>query len=124
MSHDQETPEKPPQFDFSAYPPDTFFHERRDRPDRRAPAPAPATANRRRKERRRKVDPTTFEKQYKADEIEFMNAIQAFKTRSGKGFPSYSEVLAVARSLGYRQEPEDDPSESDVDSGELVPSSC
>ena len=53
-----------------------------------------------------------------------MNAIQAFKNRSGKSFPNYSEVLAVARSLGYRLEPEDHPSASDVDSGELVPSSC
>ena len=31
-----------------------------------------------------------------------MNAMQRFKVQSGKTFPSHGEVLAVARSLGYR----------------------
>ncbi len=38
------------------------------------------------KERRRRIDPTTFEKQYTDDEIEFMNAMQHFKMQSGRAF--------------------------------------
>lgn len=42
------------------------------------------------------------------DELEFMNAVDAFKRRTGKAFPLWSEVLVVVRSLGYRKvaEPE------------------
>ena len=56
-----------------------------------------------RKERRRRVDPTTFEKQYTPDEVEFMSAMQAFKSRTGKAFPTHGEVLAIAHALGYRR---------------------
>lgn len=55
------------------------------------------------KERRKRVDPTTFEKQYTDDEIEFMNAMQHFKMQSGRSFPTYGEVLKVANELGYRK---------------------
>jgi hypothetical protein len=58
---------------------------------------------RRKKERRRRIDPTTFEKQYTKDEMEFMNAMQRFKVQSGKSFPSFEEVLKVAFDLGYRK---------------------
>lgn len=92
-------------FDFDAYPPDTLFHERR------GPAggslPDPARASRPRRERRRRVDPTTFEKQYSTDELEFMNAMQRFKVQSGKPFPSHGEVLRVARRLGYAKSGDD-----------------
>jgi hypothetical protein len=92
------------EFDFSAYPPDTFFHERRDTNDRRRGSSPTASPDRRKsKDRRRRVDPTTFDKQYSCDEIEFMNAVQSFKLRSGKSFPSFSEVLAIAEQLGYRK---------------------
>ena len=56
-----------------------------------------------RKERRRRIDPTTFEKQYTEDELEFMNAMQRFKVQSCKSFPSHGDVLRVALSLGYRK---------------------
>jgi hypothetical protein len=36
-----------------------------------------------------------------ADELEFANAIQAFKRRTGKAFPLWTEELAIARELGY-----------------------
>lgn len=39
--------------------------------------------------------------------MEFMNAIQTFKIRSGKMFPSHGDILKVALQLGYRQ-PVDD----------------
>ncbi|MEW4567666.1 hypothetical protein AB1L88_07325 [Tautonia sp. JC769] len=32
-----------------------------------------------------------------------MNAMQQFKVRSGKTFPSFGDVLGVARSLGYEK---------------------
>lgn len=109
-------------FDFSAYPANTVFHERREGRDRRGPfaarsrpdAPAeprpPKVGERReKKERRKRIDPTTFEKQYTDDEMEFMNAMQRFKERTGKSFPSYAEVIKVAVGLGYRKAVDDAP---------------
>jgi len=97
-----------PPFDFSSYPPDSCFHDRRSGRDRRDdhPSPRPTAERRARKERRRRIDPTTFEKQYTDDELEFMNAMQRFKVQSGKAFPSYADVLDVALTLGYRRAPE------------------
>ncbi len=56
---------------------------------------------RRRKERRRQIDPTTCERDYNADEIDFMQAFDAYKRSSGRMFPTCSEILEVVRSLGY-----------------------
>ena len=53
--------------------------------------------------RRRLIDPTTCERDYSDAELEFMNAIQAYKARSGRLFPTWSEVLEVARGLGYEK---------------------
>jgi len=109
MSDIDETSPDAAKFDFSAFPEDTLFLdrrtllERRDRPRAEAPPSSPPRERRARKERRRRVDPTTFEKQYSGGEIEFMNAIQAFKNRSGKTFPSHGDILRVALDLGYRQ---------------------
>jgi hypothetical protein len=55
-------------------------------------------------ERRRQIDPTTCERDYTADEIEFMRAMDDYKRRSGRQFPTWSEVLEVVRSLGYQRE--------------------
>lgn len=107
MSDTPKTPGETPKFDFSAYPADTLFYDRREGLERREPLPAPPPVaaeppeRRAKKERRRRIDPTTFEKQYTPDELEFMTAMQQFKVRTGKAFPTYSEVLEVARSLGY-----------------------
>ena len=54
-------------------------------------------------ERRRQIDPTTCERDYQPDEIEFMKAIDDYKRRSGRPFPTWSEVLEVIRDLGYRK---------------------
>lgn len=51
--------------------------------------------------RRRFVDPTTCDRDYAADEVEFMQAIERYKRSSGRNFPTCSEVLGVLRSLGY-----------------------
>lgn len=53
--------------------------------------------------RRRKIDPTTCERDYEADEIEFMRALEHYKRVSGRMFPTCSEVLEVVKSLGYRR---------------------
>jgi hypothetical protein len=110
MSDDtQETSLSSEKFDESAFPRDTLFHERRDNKERRgkliarSDGPHPPKERRARKERRRRIDPTTFEKQYTEDELEFMNAMQQFKVQSCKSFPSHGDVLRVAFSLGYRK---------------------
>ncbi len=87
--------------------------DRRVRPDRRQPAAEAAATfvgeerrqgvRRAKVERRRQIDPTTCERDYTSDEIEFMKAMDDYKRRSGRQFPTWSEVLEVVRSLGYNR---------------------
>ena len=51
--------------------------------------------------KRRGIDPTTSDRVYSRDELEFMNALNLYKQRSGRMFPTCSEILEVLRSLGY-----------------------
>ena len=51
--------------------------------------------------RRRHVDPTTCERDYQPEELEFMQAVEHYKRRNGRPFPTCSELLEVVRSLGY-----------------------
>lgn len=53
--------------------------------------------------RRRKIDPTTCDRDYGADELAFMRALEDYKRSSGRMFPTCSEVLEVLKSLGYRR---------------------
>lgn len=53
--------------------------------------------------RRRFVDPTTCERDYSDAEMEFMMAMNDYKKRSGRMFPTWSEVLEVLKSLGYEK---------------------
>ena len=70
--------------------------------NRRASAQATRAANARQVSgRRRFVDPTTCERDYSAAEMEFMQAMHEYKHRSGRMFPTWSEVLEVLKSLGY-----------------------
>ena len=55
--------------------------------------------------RRRQIDPTTCERDYTPDEIEFMGAMDEYKRRNGRMFPTCSEVLEVIKSLGYEKCP-------------------
>lgn len=59
--------------------------------------------DRRRQDRRRQIDPTTCERDYSDNEIEFMRAMDDYKRKSGRPFPTWSEVLEVMMSLGYRK---------------------
>jgi hypothetical protein len=54
-------------------------------------------------ERRRQVDPTTCEKDYNEEEITFMKAMDLYKRANRRPFPTWSEVLEVLLSLGYRK---------------------
>src|SRR5437588_12647270 len=83
--------------------------DRRGRPDRRK-RDIPVAVERRsgkdrrmQGERRRQVDPTTCEKEYSDDEITFMKAMDQYKRANRRPFPTWSEVLEVLRSLGYRK---------------------
>jgi len=66
--------------------------ERRSVRDRRNPG-----------ERRRQIDPTTCERDYSDDEIQFMKAMDQYKRDNRRPFPTWSEVLEVLRALGYRK---------------------
>ncbi|QDT65433.1 hypothetical protein [Calycomorphotria hydatis] len=68
-----------------------------DGPDRRSGA-KPVKV-----ERRRQIDPTTCERDYNGEEIEFMRAMDDYKRRSGRQFPTWSEVLEVLVAMGYRR---------------------
>jgi hypothetical protein len=80
--------------------------DRRNREDRRKQN-LPVAIERRQQERRikvprrRQIDPTTCEREYSDDEIEFMHALDAYKRASGRMFPTCSEILEVIRNLGY-----------------------
>jgi hypothetical protein len=81
--------------------------DRRGKSDDRRKESAPVAVERRKLERREKVsrrrqiDPTTCERDYTPDEVEFMNAMNEYKRRSGRMFPTCSEILEVVQSLGY-----------------------
>jgi hypothetical protein len=62
---------------------------------------APKLERREKVNRRRQIDPTTCERDYTETEVEFMNALDDYKRKSGRMFPTCSEVLEVIRSLGY-----------------------
>jgi uncharacterized protein with WD repeat len=53
--------------------------------------------------RRRQIDPTTCERDYNEAEIEFMQALENYKRKSGRMFPTCSEILEVIFNLGYRK---------------------
>jgi hypothetical protein len=61
------------------------------------------TDRREKGERRRQVDPTTCEKEYSDEEIIFMKAMDQYKRSNRRPFPTWSEVLEVLYSLGYRK---------------------
>ena len=54
--------------------------------------------------KRSRIDPTTCERDYTAAELEFMAAMQEYKRSSGRAFPTWSEVLEVVQTLGYRRD--------------------
>jgi hypothetical protein len=82
--------------------------DRRETTDRRQ-VDIPVAVERRQLERRvkvarrRQIDPTTCERDYTNEEVEFMHALDAYKRASGRMFPTCSEVLEVLKGLGYQK---------------------
>ena len=60
-------------------------------------------SDRRKQDLRRQIEPTTCERDYSGAEVEFMRAMDDYKRKSGRPFPTWSEVLEVMLSLGYRK---------------------
>lgn len=54
-------------------------------------------------DRLRGVDPTVNELEYTQEQIEFMMAMDEYKKRSRRMFPTYSEILTVLKGLGYQK---------------------
>ncbi len=83
--------------------------ERRAEGDRRKKSEPVAVeqrkGERRKVQRRRQIDPTTCERDYTDEEIEFMQALDAYKRASGRMFPTCSEILEVIRDMGYVRVP-------------------
>jgi hypothetical protein len=52
---------------------------------------------------RRGVSPTTTEHDYSQQETQFLQAIDQYKRRANRPFPTLTEILEVLRSLGYVQ---------------------
>lgn len=98
-------------------PRDRRRSDRRSGADRRAGTVPPAGVERRQGDRRgpdRRSSPDVPD-QYRGnvrsineyplepDELEFINAINAYRQRYGRPFPTWSEVLHVLKFLGYRR---------------------
>ena len=85
---------------------------------------------RRKVNRRRQIDPTTCERDYSKDEIEFMHALDEYKRENGRMFPTCSEILEVVRKLGYERRtqpvldtvvpPQSTPEQTDEDSSHVA----
>lgn len=104
--------------------------DRRDKSDRREDgerreksvpvAEERRTGERRKVQRRRQIDPTTCERDYTNDEIEFMQAMDAYKRANGRMFPTCSEILEVLRDLGYQKvDAPSTPAEETVDVADI-----
>jgi hypothetical protein len=93
--------------------------ERRDKITSKAVAPVAPAERREKKNRRRQIDPTTCERDYNVEEVEFMQALDAYKRASGRMFPTCSEILEVIRKLGYAR-PSTTPVESETENSELA----
>ena len=92
-----------------AFPPELCVTDRRgnDRRKRQIPVALERRTGQDRREekgeRRRQIDPTTCERDYTNDEIEFMKAMDQYKRDNRRPFPTWSEVLEVLHAMGYRK---------------------
>ena len=80
--------------------------------DRRSSTDAPEGKDRRSSDRRQSVAvPDEYRARQRSineyplspDELDFINAINAYKQAYGKPFPTWSEVLHILKALGYRK---------------------
>ncbi|MDA1193850.1 MAG: hypothetical protein O2894_01560 [Planctomycetota bacterium] len=94
----------------ASQPPEPPAADRRAGADRRGPdrrvRDVPVKVDRRKGDERRKGPRRKRSmNQYdlEADVLEFIGAIGRFKERSGRPFPTWSEVLAILKGLGYEK---------------------
>ena len=52
---------------------------------------------------RRGIDPTTCEREYSSEEFEFLKAVERYKRECKRPWPTATELLQIAVSLGYRK---------------------
>jgi hypothetical protein len=87
-------------------------HRPAKRPKPRGPRPARSTEESRKESavvarsesgRRWGIDPCTSERLYEDDERQFLMAMETYKRRCRRPFPTWSEALQVLVSLGYRK---------------------
>ena len=76
-------------------------HEDRRRRDEPVPVERRSGEDRRTVQRRAPRNINAYE--LGPDELEFIQAIGAHKERTGRAFPTWSEVLGILRSLGYEK---------------------
>ena len=100
--------------------------DQRESPDRRVedqPIKVERRQLQRRKKvnRRRQIDPTTCERDYTTDEVEFMQALDEYKRKNGRMFPTCSEILEVVRDIGYSRQTASTPQSAGQDSPPLAP---
>ena len=89
--------------------PDRRGGDRRQRVERRRQSVPVAVERRaggdRRKEGDRRTDAGKRAGSYDldADTLEFIQAVSAFKERTGAAFPAWSDILSILRELGYEK---------------------
>lgn len=49
-------------------------------------------------------NPLTTDYEYDADEWEFIQAVEKYKKEKKRPFPSFAELLGVAKGLGYKKD--------------------
>lgn len=115
----------------AAVPVDRRTSKDRRKSDDRRKKDVPVATERRKIERRtkvnrrRQIDPTTCERDYSDDEVEFMNALDEYKRASGRMFPTCSEILEVVRKLGYRkQDPQAEQPPADSNQSTVQPATA
>jgi hypothetical protein len=45
--------------------------------------------------------PATSQREYTAEELELLRAVEAFQRSTGRRFPTWTDLLGIVRSLGY-----------------------
>lgn len=46
-------------------------------------------------------NPATSDRHYDPDELEFLAAVSEYQQRTGRKFPTFCELFAILKSLGY-----------------------
>jgi hypothetical protein len=75
----------------------------KDRRQRQEPVPVERRSGEDRRVGQRRAPRNINAYELGSEELEFIQAIGAHKERTGRAFPTWSEVLGILRSLGYEK---------------------